>query len=188
MKSINLSFGQWMENYQLLVLAFKTALWCIHWRGMLQVISLTAVSFPTLLNVSEEDKRPWFGQSPGLVFFSPSTSFTGVGLTGLLIVVRDVCRPDWENTFHIKVVALQIFLCVCVRAVNSTAFLPSFRAACVIFVRKVARVTPTFVGCACCADRSEHLPRRRSVFGTSLSSEIPVLHRGGKRQERAEIV
>lgn len=129
---------------------------------MLQVILLTAVSFPALLNVSGEDKRPWFGHSPGPIFFPPSTSSTGVGLTGLLIVVGAVCRP--ENTFHIKGVALQIFLCVCVCAVNSTAFLPSFRAACVIVVRKVAGVTPTFVGCACCADRSEHLPWRHCVL------------------------
>lgn len=35
---------------------------------MLQVILLTAVSFPALLNVSGEDKGPRFGHSPGPVF------------------------------------------------------------------------------------------------------------------------
>lgn len=39
---------------------------------MLQVILLTTVSISTLLNVSKEDKRLWFGHSPGLVFFSSS--------------------------------------------------------------------------------------------------------------------
>lgn len=75
-----------------------------------------------------------------------------------------------------------MFVC----AVNSSAFLCGFRALCVIVVRKVARVTPTFVGCACCADRLEHLPWRR-CFGTRVSLEIPVLHSGGKRQERAGV-
>lgn len=53
-----------------------------------------------------------------------------------------------------------MFLC----AVNTSVLLTSFRGPCVTVVRKVAEVTPTFVGCACCADRSEHLPRRRSVL------------------------
>lgn len=48
--------------------------------------------------------------------------------------------------------------------------------------------TLPFVGCAFCADRSEHLPLVAALcLGTSLSLEIPVLQRGGKRQERAEM-
>lgn len=52
-----------------------------------------------------------------------------------------------------------------------------------IVIRKVARVIPTFAGCARRADRSEHLPWRQLYSGTGLSLDIPVLHIGGKRQE-----
>lgn len=99
---------------------------------------------------------------PRPCFFFPLTSSTGVGLTGLLIVVRAVWRLDWENTLHIKGVALQILLSVC--AIKSISFSPGFTTACVRIVWKVARVTPTFVGRARRADRSKHLPWRRSVL------------------------
>lgn len=75
-----------------------------------------------------------------------------------------------------------IFVCVC--AVSSSSCLHNFRVFCVIVVRKVPWVTPTF-----CLDVHTVLTCQSTSHGGALSwhqssLEIPVLQGGGKRQKR----
>lgn len=58
----------------------------------------------------------------------------------------------------------------------------------VIVIIKAFRVTPTFCWvCILCGQVGATPVVAALCLGTSLSLEIPVLHRGGKRQERAEM-
>lgn len=58
----------------------------------------------------------------------------------------------------------------------------------VIVVIKAIRVTPTCCWvCILCRQVGAPPVVAALCLGTSLSLEIPVLHRGGKRQERAEM-
>lgn len=149
---------------------------CIRWQRMLQVILLTTVSISTLLNVSKEDKRLWFGHSPGLFFLLFSTSSSTLGRS-FLIVVSSVCNSDakmpftWVQLYRVQLIKLLWNLAMCVivviKAISDTYL-------CWLCILRWQVRAPPVVAAVC--------------LGTSLSLEIPVLHRGGKRQERAEMV
>lgn len=126
---VALTFGRCMEICQLFVLAFenpplgvstdKECYKSFYWQQLHSSLSLMLVR--KTKDFSLDIPQVLFS------FSSSTTSFTGLGLTGQFIVVKDVCGPDWENTFHVKVTGPR--MCLCVRAVNRAAFLSSVSTA-----------------------------------------------------------
>lgn len=140
---------------------------------MLQVILLTAVSISTLLKVSKEDKRLWFGRSPGVSFFPLLFSISSRTLgPSVLIVVERICNPDTESPFTYWVQRYSVQL---IMLLWNWRFKGNQGD---IYLLLDAHSVPTGRSASVLATL---------CLGTSLSLEIPVLHRGGKRQARAEM-
>lgn len=103
-----------------------------------------------------------------------STSFSTLGRS-VLIVVSSVCNSDakmpftWVQGAINKALVKLGYVCNCCYKGNQSDTYLCWRC----ILRRQVRAPPV-VAAVC--------------LGTSLSLEIPVLHRGGKRQERAEMV